>query len=185
MLWTMLLSCNQESAGVQVGDVLSIRVEPTEVSLVTRPETPVTIDFVAYATLADGQEVEMDLVSWTSSNLSAGSIDEDGFFETVDTNGGITNVIANSLGVEGVSRVTVVFSTDILESDISAEIPSAFSTAQASDDAALTVLYPLNNVIIPRNLEGLGFKWSDDANTSSTVYRVRASGDLDLDLDLD
>jgi Tol biopolymer transport system component len=178
ILLLSFLSCGKDELGLQVGDVSSIRVEPAQMELTTRPDTPVTVQFAAYATLSDGQEVEMDLISWNSSNLSAGSIDEDGLFETVDTNGGVTSISANSLGVEGTARVTVIFSTDILEAGLSEELPSAFVASEAVEDNGLNVTYPLNNVIIPRNLEGLGFKWSDDSNVQNTVYRVQFQSEI-------
>ena len=56
-------------------------------------------EFVAFATMADG--TRRNGYSWKVSNFSAGDIDEDGLFESVDTNGGITDVIAQSFGVEG------------------------------------------------------------------------------------
>ena len=57
---------------------------------------------MAYATLNSGEELPLDLVSWQSSNLSAGNINGDGEFETVVTNGGVTNIIAKHFGVEEV-----------------------------------------------------------------------------------
>ena len=53
------------------------------------------MDFVAYAVLDNDKEYRLDLISWESSNLSAGSLDENGLFTSIDTNGGITDVVAN------------------------------------------------------------------------------------------
>ena len=111
--WTYL-ACQPAPTGLANGDIASIRVEPTELTLVTTPDEPAEAEFIAYATMADGTELEMDLLSWKVSNFSAGDIDEDGLFESVDTNGGITDVIAQSFGVEGSARVTVIFTEDVL-----------------------------------------------------------------------
>jgi len=174
-LWTILwtVGCQPEPTGLVNGDITSIRVEPSELTLVTTPDEPATADFVAYATMIDGSELEMDLLSWKVSNFSAGDIDEDGLFETVDTNGGITDIIAQSFGVEGSARVTVIFTEDVVTEGLDEELPTAFKTATASDDEGLQMTYPLDNVIIPRNLEGLGFSWDD---TGASIHRRERHG---------
>ncbi len=171
-LWTVLLACQPEPTGLVNGDIASIRVEPTEMTLVTTPDESAQADFVAYATMADGTELEMDLLSWKVSNFSAGDIDEDGHFESVDTNGGVTDIIAQSFGVEGAARVTVIFTEDVVTGDLDETVSSAFKDATSSTDEALAMTYPLDNVIIPRNLEGLGFAWDDPSSSGNTVYRL-------------
>ncbi len=171
-LWTLLLACQPEPTGLVNGDIASIRVEPTEMTLVTTPDEPAQADFVAYATMADGTELEMDLLSWKVSNFSAGDIDEDGHFESVDTNGGVTDIIAQSFGVEGSARVTVVFTEDVVTGELDETVSLAFKEAVPNSDETLTMTYPLDNVIIPRNLEGLGFSWDDPSSSGNTVYRL-------------
>lgn len=166
-----LLSCGSKNQGVVMGDITNVRVEPSEITVITRPNQPAETDFVAYATLTDGEEIAIDLVSWTVSNFSAGEVDEDGHFVSFDTNGGITDVVAKSLGVEGSARVTVVYTDDIVLG-VEPQIVDAFSSASGTDDAGLAMTYPLKNVIIPRNLEGLGFSWSDGTASTDTVYRL-------------
>lgn len=173
-----LLSCTGESEGLMAGDITALRIEPAELSLVTRPEEPATAEFAAFATIKDGEEIEMDLISWSLSNLSTGEIDEDGFFETVDTNGGITDVIGASLGVEGSARVTVVFSTDIFDEGVSEEVATAFADSSPSEDANLSISYPFDQVIVPRNLEGLGFAWDDPSAGSDLVYRLHFQSEI-------
>ena len=166
-----LLGCGAGGTGLVMGDITSLRVEPAELTLLTSPNNPAQTDFVAYATMSDGTEVEMDLLSWTVSNLSAGEIDEDGHFESVDSNGGITDIVAKSFGVEATARLTVVFNTDIID-DVDAGVAQAFVENGAMDDE-LALIYPLDQVIIPRNLEGLGFAWNDVNSSANTVYRIR------------
>lgn len=176
-LWTVL-ACQPEPTGLANGDIASIRVEPTELTLVTTPDEPAQAEFVAYATMADGTELEMDLLSWKVSNFSAGDIDEDGLFESVDTNGGITDVIAQSFGVEGSARVTVIFTEDVMTGELPEAIATGFKSVTASEDTDLQMTYPLDNVIIPRNLEGLGFAWDDASSTESTVYRLHFQSEI-------
>ena len=175
--WTYL-ACQPEPLGLANGDIASIRVEPTELTLVTTPDEPAEAEFVAYATMADGTELEMDLLSWKVSNFSAGDIDEDGLFESVDTNGGITDVIAQSFGVEGAARVTVIFTEDVMANELPEAVAEFFKVAPSSDDPALLMTYPLDNVIIPRNLEGLGFAWDDASSVDTTVYRLHFQSEI-------
>ena len=177
-LWTLLVACQPEPTGLVNGDISSIRVEPTEMTLVTTPDEPAQADFIAYATMADGTEIEMDLLSWKVSNFSAGDIDEDGLFESVDTNGGITDIIAQSFGVEGSARVTVIFTEDVLTDGLAEAVPSEFKAASIATDEALVMTYPMNDVIIPRNLEGLGFSWDDASSTATTLYRLHFQSEI-------
>ncbi len=170
ILW--LLSCQPDVEGLVQGDISLLRVEPSEITLITSPDTPAIADFNAFATLNDGTEIEMDLLSWKVSNFSAGGVDEDGLFESVDTNGGVTEIIAQSFGVEGTARVTVIYTEDVLE-NVSEDIPQAFKDVSGTTDENLAMVYPLDDVIIPRNLEGLGFAWDDPSSTEQMVYRLR------------
>ena len=180
LLFTVtVLSCEQNKEGIQIGEISSVRVDPPSATVVTRPGAPAELSFSAYATLYNGEEVPIDLVSWSSSNMSAGDVDEEGAFLTVDTNGGITDVLANTMGIVGGARVTVVFNTEVYD-DIEESVSTAFVSASesASEDQNLTMRYPIDGVIVPRNLEGLGFKWSDDAASDSTVYRIRFRSEI-------
>ena len=74
LMGILLVACQPEPTGLVNGDISSIRVEPIEMTLVTTPDEPAQADFIAYATMADGTEIEMDLLSWKVSNFSAGDI---------------------------------------------------------------------------------------------------------------
>lgn len=173
-----LLSCTSGSDGLVAGDITAVRIEPAELSLVTRPDEPALAEFTAFAMMKDGDEVELDLISWSLSNLSTGDIDEEGSFEAVDTNGGVTDVIGASFGVEGSARLTVIFSTDIFDGEISAEVASAFSNSSPLEDSALSISYPFDQVIVPRNLEGLGFAWDDPSSSSDLIYRLHFQSEI-------
>lgn len=178
LLSLILLSCSGSSDGLALGDITALRVEPAEISLVTRPDQPAEAEFTAIATMKDGDEFEMDLISWSLSNLSTGDIDEDGWFEAVDTNGGISDVISTSLGVEGSARLTVIFSTDIMVDDLSSDIALAFASSSPADDSQLQISYPFAEVIVPRNLEGLGFSWLDPSMGAEDVYRLHFQSEI-------
>ena len=106
-----LLSCKGQSEGLMAGDITTIRIEPAELSLVTRPDEPAVAEFAAFATMKDGAEIEMDLISWSLSNLSTGEICDD-VFCTADTNGESLTLLS-FLGSRRFGSLKVTFSTDI------------------------------------------------------------------------
>ena len=58
-LWTYLAF--QPTRCLPNGDIAVIRVELTELTLVITPDEPASAEFIAYATMADGTELEMHL----------------------------------------------------------------------------------------------------------------------------
>lgn len=175
LAWMALAGCSG-GLNTSLSDVAAITVEPAELELIARDGEPATATFVAVAEMKDGSSLELDLVSWSSSNLSAGSIDSDGDFESVDTNGGITAVEANHLGIIGQATVTVVYTTSVFEDGLDQDVADAFEDASPDDDSSLALTYPLDNVTVPRNLAGLVFRWDDP--DSADVYRVRFRSDI-------
>ena len=140
LLPLLLFGCGSSDSGgadevIVESDVASIRVEPSEIQLETNSDDPAVVEFKAFATTDSGEEVETDMVAWTVSNLSAGSVDENGRFETSTLNGGITTVTANHVGIEGSATVTVVYKQDVVEDGLSDVLATAFDVAAASEGA--------------------------------------------------
>ncbi len=170
MMW-LFWACS--NGIVTTEDIMKVRVEPEEAEIRTRPSGSTSIDFTAFAELDDGSEIVLDLVSWEISNLSAGFISSEGTFTSVASNGGITEIIASHFDSKGKGTLKVIYADDIVMDDVDAGVVDAFLNATPADDDALALLYPFDNVVVPRNLQGLGFKWSDPSSSSSTVYRIR------------
>jgi TolB protein len=173
----LLLTACQGSGGsaAESNFVVSLRVEPAELELSTRLGAPETADFTAYATFADGTESPLEeLVSWSSSSPSAGSIDDEGTFTTVETNGGETLITATHAGVSGTASLRVRYLADELV-DVDAAVPAAFEAATAVEDSDVVIEYPLDGVTVPRNLDDLLFKW--DAG-DDRVSRLRLTTPL-------
>ena len=175
---SLSLGCEQRTGGTGLpdGDVQSIRVEPAEVVLRPRTGSPEAVEFTAYATFPGGEEVPIDLVSWSSSNLSAGDIDSRGAFSSVDTNGGVTEITATHLGVAGSARLSVVYTQDVLEDELSSTVADAFRAATPTVGERPALLYPLDGVRVPRNLNGLAFLW--DSPNPGTVQRLAFESDI-------
>jgi hypothetical protein len=171
------LSCGGgDETGLPFGDVVSIEVKPAEVNLAVRTGAPLTQTFTAIATFPDGQTAPIDLVSWTSSNLSAGDVDSRGIFTSVDSNGGLTQIEATHLGVTGTASLRVVYTEDLLEDGLEAGVAEAFRAATPTEADAPTLAYPLDKVRVPRNLEGLGFLWR--GGDTAAVQRLAFSSDI-------
>ena len=162
-----------------VSELKELRVEPAEIQLSTDGDAPDEIQFMAYAVTESGEEVPTDMVSWSVSNLSAGSIDNDGLFTTSILNGGITTVTATHVGVEASATVTVVYEQDQVIGELGTGIISAFSAASPSAADAPAIYYPPESVTVPRNLNGLAFGWSEADGTNVSRLRLR-SGITDM-----
>ena len=113
----VLVSCGgKESTDDEIvieSDIESIRVVPAEIEIETNGSLPTVVEFKAMATTDSGEEVETEMVSWSVSNLSAGSIDETGLFKSSTLNGGVATITANHVGIEGTATITVVFKQDL------------------------------------------------------------------------
>lgn len=166
----LLLACSGGTRGELSSDVVSIRVSPEDSVLEVRNGQPADLSFEAFATNPEGEEAPLDLVSWTSSNLSVGEIDPDGWFQSVDSNGGVTEVVATHLDVQGSALLTIVFRDDVLLDGLPEELVNAWpDTGAALGGPELS--YPESGVRVPRNVEGLPFIW--DQGESGRVYRLR------------
>jgi len=171
------LSCGGR-VNIDPEDIVKIRVEPNNIELYTSLDSPAEMDFVAYAVLDNDKEYRLDLISWESSNLSAGSLDENGLFTSIDTNGGITDVVANHFGKQGSARVKVIY-TDDINIDVDEDVIQKFQTANsASQSEDLFIDYPADGVMVPRNLDGFGFRWDDTENSDNTVYRLHLRSEI-------
>lgn len=182
MMWLALgLSCDAtpDTALVvieDIGDIVSLRVEPDALVVYAGPGEPFEQQFIAYATLADGTELPIDLVQWGSSNESAGLIDSDGWFASVETNGGVTEISAQTFTHEAVARVQVIYTEDIAYGDVNPAMIDAFNGVDSFNGNGPRIVYPGDGVRVPRNLEGLAFMWDDD--NGHNAYRIRLRSEI-------
>jgi len=168
----LVLACGRAEPGA----VMTIKVEPAEITAQVRPGEPAEVGFTALATYSSGEEVPLSLVSWSTSNLSSGEIDSGGVFSSVDTNGGVTEIIATHDGVEGRATLTLVYTESFYEYDIEPELVEEFESGTPSYEDNLPFYYPPDGVTVPRNLDGLGFFWQTYEELNS--YRLRMRSDI-------
>ena len=110
LLIHLLIAC--EPAAIVLPEVVQIRVEPAEVTLVTGATGGEPVTFTAIGTDSDGRELTLDQVEWSVSNRVVGEIDESGVF-TPAQNGGRAWVTARLAGLEAVSNLTVLYEEEI------------------------------------------------------------------------
>jgi hypothetical protein len=177
---TIALGCGGKTSTTDTAppetDVTEIRIEPKRTELVTNTDAPATVQLTAYATMKDGTEAATGMVSWTSSNHSAGKVDEDGLFTASADNGGVTTITANHVGVKGKARVTVVYEQDIVAPGVDPTLVDAFAAASPVEGDLPAITYPHDGVTVPRNLDGLAFTWS--APEGADVSRIRLQSEI-------
>jgi hypothetical protein len=162
LLIHLLIAC--EPAAIVLPEVVQIRVEPAEVTLVTGATGGEPVTFTAIGTDSDGRELTLDQVEWSVSNRVVGEIDESGVF-TPAQNGGRAWVTARLAGLEAVSNLTVLYEEEIIVEGTDKE---AFRN---ENRAELNFwLYPEDGVNIPRNTPGIRFMWQ---NLGAISYRLQ------------
>ncbi len=142
-----------------------VEVLPGDLEVLTRATGGDGVQLSARVTYADGEVVDAtDLVEWSSSNETAGTIDATGWFEPSTDNGGVTWVMARFAGVEGQVTITVRYQDDRVEGDADAGVfdgVSGFEPVEAW-------LYPQDGVNLPRNTPSIEFQWAAPTSLSST-----------------
>jgi len=151
--------------------VTSLRVEPSEVELEAWTGEPASVSFSAIATYGDGTEGALDLVSWTLSNASIGTISSRGEYVSVDTNGGDATITATHLDQSATAALSLRYRENLYEGDLDAEVAAAFEAAEDEAGEGIELVYPLDGTAVPRNLAGLVVAW--EGMSEGEVARVR------------
>lgn len=175
----LLLACNGGGSGGAQSDVVSLRIDPDSASLVTRPGQGASLHLVALATFEDGGEEPLDLVSWESSNVSAGEVDSTGLFHASDTNGGVTTITATHMDLVAESAVTVVYTDRVLDG-VDESVATAWEAATPTDDPSLVFTYPTDGVTVPRNVNDFAFSWEAQPDRLWRVHFTSAITDISV-----
>lgn len=170
-----LFACSQPPpAAVPEGVApLSVEVRPGDIEVLTSPAGAAPVPFEAWVTWDDGGEAERaELVQWSLSNRSAGTLDDAGLFTASTTNGGEALVTATLGGVSGQAALHVVFEDALNASGVD---PGLFQGARlppltGADGLPMSAwLYPPDRVVVPRNAPALHFMWTDQ---QALAYRL-------------
>lgn len=168
-----LAGCSEGFPVPDPSSVVSLVIEPAELTVYTSPEGGSITDFELMSRRVDGSLVELEEAEWTLSNRTVGEIDETGEFEASVDNGGVANVLARFAGIEAQALVTVVFVDVIASEGIDV---AAFDVPRIAHPGLWT--YPPNGVNLPRNTPSLSFQWADVGATAARIRFRSAVTDL-------
>ena len=152
------------------GGLTALEITPAALDLRTSAAGASTAAFTVRATFANGYvEEDFQQVSWSLTNLSAGSVDDRGTFTTSVTNGGRTYVVAEADGLSALADVTVTYDEVVLGDGVPAGAAAAFAGTPTAD-SALGLAYPTDGVSVPRNLPRMDFHIAD--TTGADLYQI-------------
>ncbi len=153
-------------------EVVSLRVEPQEITVVTGEDGSEQVSFVAIGIDEDMAEEELDTVEWYLSNRSAGEIDENGVVTPATANGGVTWVVARLAGLEAYATLTVLYEDSFNEEGVDT---TPFTSGGSVTEQEFW-LYPEDGVSLPRNTPAIRFNWQaleDWGPDGAQAYRLR------------
>lgn len=157
----------------------SIRIEPPTIALSTDGTNPATTTFTAFLVDAAGGETAASVSDWGVSDTQMGTIDSLGQFESTTHHGGSTTIFATVGEHTGSATLTLQYDREIIEGDISSATLDAFKASTATSADTPQLLYPLDDTTLPKNLNGLAFAWSTDAEQSvSELHLQTATGSV-------
>lgn len=175
------LGCNAPSGEPPSGDddpvlspVVGLRIEPEAPTVSVGPGAPQEVDFTAVILREDGSEEPTNVVTWTASNASLGTLSDRGVFTTFDDRGGTSNVTAQYFGQEATTRLTVIY-TDAIDG---VELPTGAHELFTDAPGAAPVdgphmIYPEDGVVIPKNQPEILFMWNPGSGVDqANLFRL-------------
>ncbi len=168
---------DDDDASSSVASITGIRIEPADSTVIVSPGVAQEVQFQAVIERDDGSEEFTNLVSWGASNVSLGTLSSLGVFSTFDDRGGTSNISANYLGFEATTRLTVVYSAQVVVDGLVSGVETLFDgDTTPSPENGPRILYPYSDVVIPKNLPEISFMWdpgegSDQANLFRLTFR--------------
>lgn len=171
-----------EVAPIDARDIRSllvgVSIDPGSPTLVVRGE-PATQVFRAIGRFADGHSEPVNLGTWRSTNDALGAVDAvTGRFTANGLVAGTARVSveiardsAPSLSAE--TTLTVRFERETFAEGTPTTVRDRFAAPIEDPARRATLLYPLNNAVMPQNVSPPDVQW--DGGATSTVYRVEVS----------
>ncbi len=163
---------------VTIPGLLSVRLDPSEVTLRTDGLTPATQTFRVLAGFAGGREEDMtgsaalSLSDATLGRLSGGLFTSALF-------GGQTELVAELGGKRASASIRILFERNIIvnppqgQPRIPADVADRIDDAPEQSARAANLVYPNDGVLVPPNLNDLEFHFRRHA--SSTLFRISFS----------
>ena len=162
-----------------LGGLVSLRIDPGDVTLTDDGVEPgETTGLRAIGVFDGGVERDLtDAVAWSLTNAELGTIAA-GTFTTAGI-GGRGTVVASASGLMAEATLTIVLEAVILGDGVPTDAPSLFGTDPSRDVTGagnLSIVYPSDGTMLPRNLERVTHQWIADA--SLDLFEVRFDSDL-------
>ncbi|MDQ3032248.1 MAG: hypothetical protein M3Y87_07520 [Myxococcota bacterium] len=157
---------SDDAGGDGGSQVVQLVLDPPSVELSSIDGSMPSVTFRAYATMLDGQRVEVTPDRWTLAHDRLGAIDESGTFLVSGRAGGTVELVASMPGaitrIEGRASISVnVDLTLPAHPSVPPSVIDRFGTLPESDDpfAAATILYPLEGARMPNNVAPPVVQW--------------------------
>lgn len=167
-----------DGGGSSIPGLTELRVEPGDVTVTDDGVGPgETASFRAIGVI-EGEESDVtDRVTWILGDEDLGAL-EGGDFTSAGI-GGRTRVTAAAGRVRAEATLTVVLEAIVVAEGVPADAPTLFAADPGGDvvgDGALSIVYPSDGTMLPRNLERITHQWV--APDRLDVYEVRFDSDL-------
>ena len=178
LLIVALCGCEKYPTAEQgLSTITAITVSPADAVVEVSPDEPTSIQYTATITRLDGSVEQTTVVEWDSSNLTLGEIGNDGVFSTTDSTGGRTNVSAAYMGARGQATLTIVYVQEVITEDTPENAPELFDAATVTGSAdAPSLLYPLDQVKLPRNTPQIEFQW--DTGAACNLFHLQFTSEV-------
>ena len=163
-------------------DVVSVEVEPKNVTIVTTPGNPASRTFTASLKLRDGSTVTTGLVpTWSTAARQYGDINSvTGEFQATGVQGGVTTVTAtlvvpgSTMTMSGSTSVTVQIARSFSTPNFPPAGVNRFSTLMPFDpQQSANLVYPLDRAVMPQNVFAADLQWLNGA--PGDLFRVTLS----------
>lgn len=152
----------------------SARVDPATVTLTSVDGAAVSQQFTVIATRASGAEERITTgLSFLVDNTTFGTVDATGTFRSEGFVGGQTRVQATVPGLTvAAATVNIVIERSSSSPMTPADAASRFQAAPVMDDAAAaSLLYPLTDAVMPRNVTPPNVQWAP-LGAGDDLFRV-------------
>ncbi len=160
---------------VRTKQLLSIQIEPGDVTLNIENDVMVAQTYTAKGTYGDGHVADLtDKVTFSLSPSTLGSFDG-ATFTSSTTNGGLAEVRATLDDVFGSAKLTITYKKNFnntADGSVPDNAAELFATAESKVVAARKprIIYPSDKVILPPNLGVIELHWRRGAN--NTLFEV-------------
>lgn len=164
------------SDGVSVPQIVELRLEPPDATLVAADGATPTQDFALFGVREDGTEVSVPGGTFELAEDIIGQIDSgSGTFQANGIVGGTTTVSATAnLGLApATATITVQVERTVFGPNAPADADQLFTNVQMDDTQAASIVYPLEGAVMPQNVYPADIQWTN--GVADDVFRVTLS----------